>query len=164
MARCLILGCGCRGSALARELIERGFAVRGSTRDPARRTAIEAFGAQAVIGDPDRVATLAPALEQVTVACLLLGSARGSSEELAALHGPRLQMLLQRMLDSTVHGIVYEAAGVVDPPLLRAGARIVLDFCADSRIPHVILSADPRSHVSWLAEASGAVFEVLEQR
>ena len=113
MARCLIIGCGCRGQALSRELVARGNAVRATTRDPAHVGAIEAAGAEAVVGDPDRVATIAPAFEHVGAAVILLGSAVGTPEALAALHGSRLDMLLLRMLDSTVRGIVYEAVGIL---------------------------------------------------
>ena len=35
MARVLIVGCGGRGRALARELVAAGHTVRGTTRDPA---------------------------------------------------------------------------------------------------------------------------------
>ncbi|HEX5146304.1 MAG TPA: hypothetical protein VFV85_04720, partial [Conexibacter sp.] len=66
MARVLIVGCGCRGQALARELRARGHAVRGTTRDEAGRAAIEAAGAEAWIGDPDRIATISYALDGVT--------------------------------------------------------------------------------------------------
>jgi Trk K+ transport system NAD-binding subunit len=41
LARCLIIGCGCRGRMLARELVKDGHAVRGTTRDRARLAAIE---------------------------------------------------------------------------------------------------------------------------
>ena len=104
------------------------------------RREIEAAGAEAVIGDPDVVATLARSLEHVSVACVLLGSAVGSSEQLAALHGTRLEMLLTRMLDTTVRGIVYEAAGAVDAAVLeRRRARCVRACCEDSRIPYALL-------------------------
>jgi len=125
LARCLIIACGCRGAALAGELRADGHAVRGTTRDPARVPELEASGIEPHLGDPDRVATLAPALEHVTVACILLGSARGTEEELADLHGSRLQMLLTRMLDTTARGVVYEAAGTVGSAVLAMGARIV---------------------------------------
>jgi uncharacterized protein YbjT (DUF2867 family) len=161
MARCLIIGCGCRGAALARVLVGRGHAVRGTTRDPARCRFIEEAGAEPTVGDPDRVATLAPALEHVTVACLLLGSAAGPFEQVAALHGPRLEMLLRRMIDSTVHGIVYEAAGAVDRTLLQSGAARVQRVCEDSRIPHLLLASDPARHAVWLADAASAVQSVL---
>ena len=74
---------------------------------------------------------------------MLLGSAVGSAEQLAALHGTRLEMLLTRMLDTTVRGIVYEAAGSVDRALLDAGAALVRERCEDSRIPFALLDADP---------------------
>ena len=37
----LIVGCGCRGRALAADLIAAGQAVRGTTRDPGRIEQIE---------------------------------------------------------------------------------------------------------------------------
>src|SRR5437588_2345937 len=97
----------------------RGHAVRGTTRDASRLAEIEATGAQAVLGDPDRVATIVDAFEHVTVACILLGSATGSDEELAALHSERLEMVLWRMVDTTIHGVVYESSGSVSEELLR---------------------------------------------
>lgn len=137
--------------------------MRGTTRDPRRVGQIEAAGAEAVVGDPDRIATLAAALEHVGVACVLLGSAAGQARELEALHGSRLEMLLSRMLDSTVRGIVWEAAGGVDPDLLQAGAQRVRAFCEDSRIPYAMLEADPSDHDAWLAAAIGAVERVLQR-
>ncbi len=161
MARCLIVGCGCRGRSLTRELRARGYAVRGTTRNAARRGEIEAAGAQAFVGDPDRVATLAPALDHVGVVCVLLGSARGTREQLEALHGTRLDMLLERMLDTTVRGVVYERAGSVDRDLLEVGSRRVGYACERSLIPYVLLGADPSDHQSWLATATSAVEQAL---
>ena len=89
------------------------------------------------------VATLARSLEHVSVACVLLGSAVGSPEQLAALHGTRLEMLLTRMVDTTVRGIVYEAAGSVEAAVLEAGAARVRECCEDARIPYALLRADP---------------------
>ena len=159
--RCLIIGCGCRGRTLARELRAGGHAVRGTTRSPGRRAEIEATGAEAFVGDPDLVGTLAPALEHVGVACVLLGSAVGTPEQLAALHGTRLEMLLERMLDTTVRGVVYEAAGSVDPELLRHGAERVRYACERSLIPYVLLSADPSDPAAWLQDAGAAVQRAL---
>ena len=162
MARCLIIGCGCRGLSLTRELAARGHAVRGTTRSVARSSQIEAAGAQAFVGDPDRVATLAPAFEHAGVACVLLGSATGTRVQLEALHGTRLDMLLERMLDTTVRGVVYEAAGSVERALLAAGAERVRHACERSLIPYVLLSADPADHDGWLAAACWAVEQVLD--
>jgi nucleoside-diphosphate-sugar epimerase len=161
LARCLIIGCGCRGRSLAGELIARGHAVRGTTRDAGRQAAIEASGAEAFVGDPDRIATLTPAFDQVTVACVFLGSAAGPQASLAALHGTRLEMLLTKLVDTTVRGIVYEAAGSVDPDVLAAGAALVRTRCEDSRIPYAVLEADPADHRAWTSAALAAVDSAL---
>jgi len=161
MARVLIVGCGCRGRELARELRARGHAVRGTTRDAAGRAAIEAAGAEAWVGDPDRIASLSYALDGVTILCWLMGSARGTPEQLEALHGSRLKMLLERTIDTTVRGIVYEAAGTVDPALLAAGGETVRTACAYSEIPHALLVADPGDARGWLSAALRSVEELL---
>jgi uncharacterized protein YbjT (DUF2867 family) len=93
MARVLVLPCGGRGQALARALVSDGHAVRGTTRRPERTEAIRAAGAEAVVADPDRVGTVMEAIAGVTVVCILLGSAEGPPEQVAALHDSRLQML-----------------------------------------------------------------------
>lgn len=157
MARCLIIGCGCRGLALTRALRADGHAVRGTTRRASAAAEIEAAGAEAHLGDPDRVATLAPAFEHVTIACVLLGSANGSGEHLADLHGSRLEMMLTRMLDTTIRGVVYESAGTVDAQVLTAGAQRVRAACEDSRIPYELLDADSAEHSTWLRAATTAV-------
>jgi len=161
MARCLIVGCGCRGQALTRELRARGHAVRGTTRTGAGRAAIEAAGGEAFVGDPDRVGTLVPALAHVGVACLLLGSASGSDEQLTALHSTRLDMLLERMLDTTARAVVYEAAGTVDPGVLAVGVGRVRHWCERSLIPYVLLEHDPADHAGWTAAAVATVEQGL---
>ena len=164
MARCLIIACGCRGRELTVELRARGHAVRGTTRYPSGATRIEAVGAEPFVGDPDRVATIAPAFAHVGVACLLLGSATGTPESLTALHSTRLDMLLERMLDTTVRGVVYETVGTVSPAILSAGAERVRWACERSLIPHVLLDADPGEHASWTAAAADAVQRALLAR
>ncbi len=164
MARCLIIGCGCRGLALARELHARGHAVRGTTRRPDWAAELEAHGVDPVIADPDRVSTSAPAFEHVSVACVLLGSAVGTGEEVQALHGSRLDMLLQRMLDTTIRGVVYEVAGSAPSDALASAAERVRDACEDSRIPYVLLEADPQDPKSWVRAAVDAVEHVLARR
>lgn len=114
-----------------------------------------------MIGDPDRVATLARAFDHVSVTCVLLGSAVAVRDRLVALHGPRLAMLLERMLDTTVRGIVYEAAGSVDQAILRDGSAVVREACERSLIPCSLLTAPPDDCEVWLAAAMRAVERVL---
>jgi uncharacterized protein YbjT (DUF2867 family) len=143
-------------------LLARGHVVRGTTRSSSGRAAIEAGGAEPVLADPDRVATVAAALGHVGILCVLLGSARGSAEELVALHGPRLEMLLSRTLDTTVRGIVYEAAGSVDRQVLASGAAIVAATCERSMIPFALLEIDPApDYRAWTASALGCAERVI---
>lgn len=115
------------------------------------------------MGDPDRVATLIPALEHVVVAYVLLGSATGGTARVAALHGSRLQMMLRRIVDTTVRGVVYEARGSVDAGLLREGSELVRSACEQSLIPYVLLDADPTDAGVWLGAATAALERVLDR-
>jgi hypothetical protein len=113
------------------------------------------------VGDPDRVSTLGLALEHVGVVCILLGSAEGSPEKLAELHGTRLEMFLRRMVDTTVRGIVYEARGTVGRDLLSVGADRVQAVCDGSSIPYALLDADPEDQERWVYAAHEAVGRLL---
>ena len=159
MARGLIIGCGCRGRELAAELVGRGHVVRGTTRRPERLPEIEASGAEGVVADPDRLATLVPAFDHVSFLMILLGSATGDG--LAALHGPRLEAMLTKLLDTTIRGVVYEAAGSVPQAALAEGSDTVTRLCSASRIPWALLRSDPASP-DWLGDALGAVDRVLD--
>ena len=162
MARVLIVGCGCRGRALAAALIAAGHSARGTTRDPARLAAIAATGAEAVTADPDRLGTLTPQLAGVSVLCWLMGTAAGGAEAVAAVHGPRLESLLGAIVDSPVRGVVYEAAGTVDPPCLARGVATARRAAQTHRIPLALIERQPRHHAEWLAATTGAVREVLQ--
>jgi nucleoside-diphosphate-sugar epimerase len=161
MARVLIVGCGCRGQALARDLRAAGHAVRGTTRDPGKSSAIAAAGAEPYVGDPDRVATLMEALTGVTIVCWLMGTATGGAEQVAALHDGRLRMLWEKLVDTPVRGVVHEAAGPLPRDVLARG-RAVAQAAHDTwRIPLVLLDTDPADHDAWRAAASGAVAHLL---
>ena len=123
MARVLIVPCSCRGRELAAELKAAGHAVRGTTRDPARVDAIAAAGAEPYVGDPDRIGTLMGALAGVTVVCWLLGGVPDRE-----LHGGRLRMLFEKLVDTPVRGVVYERA-------LPEGEAIARDAAERWRIP-----------------------------
>lgn len=158
MARVLIVGCGCRGRALAAALAEDGHAVRGTTRDPARLGELEAAGVEGMVADPNVLGTLLPALEGVSALCWLMGSADANAEE---LHGPRLESLLHKLVDSTVRGVVYEGAGTVAGSLLEQGAMIVRTAGATHGMPVEVVEADPSAHERWVAEMRAAAGRVL---
>ena len=82
MARVLVVG----GAGRARELASSGHVVE------------EADGVE-----PERLVTLTPRLEGVSVVCWLFG---GSGPE--AVHGDRLASLLEYLVDTPVRGFVYE--------------------------------------------------------
>ena len=161
MARVLIVGCGGRGQALARQLVAAGHAVRGTTRDPSRAGAIRAAGAEPYVGDPDRIATLMDALTGVTIVCWLMGSATGPPDEVFALHDGRLRMLWEKLVDTPVRGVVYEAAGSVDAAALVRGEAVARVAHDTWRIPLEYLHADPADHAAWLAAAGVAVDRLL---
>ena len=77
MARVLIIGCGARGLELTAALKAQGHVVRGTSRRPEQVAAIDAAGAEGVLADLDRIVTVFPALDHVSVAVLLLGNAAG---------------------------------------------------------------------------------------
>jgi uncharacterized protein YbjT (DUF2867 family) len=157
----LIVGCGCRGRDLAAALVERGHAVRGSTRDESNHEAIAASGAEPVTADPDRLGTLMPQLDGVSVLCWLMGSAAGDAEAVGALHGPRLESMLETLVDTHVRGVVYEAAGSVDPELLGQGASLVRRASETFRMPAEVVKHDPGDGDGWTREMATAVDRVL---
>jgi len=157
VARVLIVGCGCRGQALARDLVAAGHAVRGTTRDPARAAGIAAAGAEPYVGDPDRIATLMEAIGGVSIVAWLLGTAT----ENPALHGPRLRMLWEKLVDTPVRGVLYEAAGTVAPEVLAEGREVAARAHQTWRIPLEVLAVDPVDHEAWRAAAVAGVQRLL---
>lgn len=127
MARALIVGCGCRGRELGERLLADGWAVRGTSRREEGLAAIEAAGIEPALADTDRPGTILELVNDVAVLVLLLGSASGSEEELAAIHGPRLERLMEHLVETPVRGVLYE--GTED------GAKVVRAAERTWRIP-----------------------------
>lgn len=157
----LIVGCGCRGQALARALTEDGHTVRGTTRTASRRSAIEAAGAEAVVAEPLRLGTLLPHLQGVSAMAWLMGTASGEPDDVAALHGPRLESIVAKLVDSHVRGVVYEAAGSVDPSTLAAGAETARAVAEANRVPLEAVERAPADLDAWIADMRAAVGRVL---
>ncbi|HET9198654.1 MAG TPA: hypothetical protein VFN92_10420 [Solirubrobacterales bacterium] len=127
MARALIVGCGCRGRELGARLLEEGWAVRGTSRRPEGLAAIEAAGIEPALADPDRPGTILELVGDVAVLVLLLGRAQGSDEELEAIHGPRLERLMEHLVETPVRGVVYEGT--------EEGGEVVRSASRTWRIP-----------------------------
>jgi nucleoside-diphosphate-sugar epimerase len=157
VARFLIVGCGCRGQSLARELIAAGHVVRGTTRNATRLAAIEETGAEAAIADPYRLATVMPLLDGASAVVWLMGTADGSADSVEAVHGTRLESMLELIVDTHARGFVYETGGVERELGVHATrcAREVFEM------PIEILDTDPARREDWLAEAREAALRVL---
>ena len=147
MARVLIVPCGARGRALARELRAAGHAVRGTTRG-AHAAEIAETGAEPYVGDPDRIATLMEALHGVTIVCWLTGTIADGD-----LHAGRLRMLWEKLVDTPVRGVVYEG-------MLPEGEAIARAASETWQIPLEVLDGDPLAE-EWVSAAVAAVDRLL---
>jgi uncharacterized protein YbjT (DUF2867 family) len=127
VARALIVGCGCRGRGLGERLLAEGWAVRGTSRRAEGLEAIEAAGIEPALANPDLPGTILELASDVTVLVLLLGSAEGSEDELEAIHGSRLERLMEHLVETPVRGVIYEGT--------EAGAGVVRTAAATWRIP-----------------------------
>jgi len=123
MARVLVVG----GAGRAGELGSSGHVVE------------EADGVE-----PERLVTLTPRLEGVSVVCWLFGES-----ESQGLHGDRLESLLEYLVDTPVRGFVYERSRRHpggEAIVARAGERF--------RIPCAVVSPGD--------DVAAAVTQVLE--
>lgn len=149
--RVLIVGGGCRGLELCRSLVADGHAVRVVTRTASSREAeIAEAGGEVWVGDPDRIGSLRYALANVTVLVWALGTV-----DVPELHGSRLEMMLERTVDTMVRGVVYEG---------RAGAEIIERMCKRNEVPYAFLDADPADGEAWAAEARRLIDSLLTAR
>jgi uncharacterized protein YbjT (DUF2867 family) len=135
MARALIVGCGCRGRELGVALLGQGWAVRGTSRREEGLAVIETAGIEPALADPERPATLLELVNDVAVVHWMLGSAVGDTENVAAIHGPRLERLLEHLVETPVRRFVYEAYGSVAPEILAGGAELVEQAARTWQIP-----------------------------
>lgn len=142
-----MVGGGCRGLALARSLVAEGHAVRAVTREESKRPLLEEAGCECWIGDPDRIGTLRYALENATVLLWLLGTVHVED-----LHGSRLEMMLERSVDTTVRGVLYEG---------RAGEAVVQAAHDRHGIPIAFLDEDPGDVETWVAGARAGIDALL---
>ncbi|HEY0276978.1 MAG TPA: NAD(P)H-binding protein [Solirubrobacterales bacterium] len=164
MARALIVGCGCSGRALGSELLEEGWAVRGTSRDEEGLAAIEAAGIEPARADPEKPATILELVDDVAVVVWLMGNATGEDDEVAAIHGPRLESLLERFVETPVRGFIYEGVGTAYPKLLVGGAELVRNAERTWRIPVTVTETAREHGPQWVEELEAAVAEILARR
>jgi hypothetical protein len=137
-------------------LAAEGWSLRGTTREPARIADIDAVGIEPAVADPDRPGTVLELVGDVTVVHWLLGTAEAEPEGISAIHGPRLEALLEKLVDTPVRGFVYEAAGGVPRRHLERGTAIVRSAAQTWRIPVEVVEADPADRDAWLDAMTSA--------
>jgi hypothetical protein len=144
---------------LGERLLAGGWAVRGTSRRDEGLAMIEAVGFEPALADPVWPGTVLDLVGDVALVLWLMGSARTGEEEgvVEAIHGERLERLLERLVDTPVRGFIYEAAGTVRPEDLAAGRRAVEVASATWRIPAELVEADPASPDDWTGEMAAAV-------
>jgi len=144
-------------------LLGEGWAVRGTSRRREGLAPIEAAGIEAAVADPERPGTLLDLVGDVAIAYLLLGSAEGDPDAVAAVHGPRLERLLERLVDTPVRGVVYEAVGSAGPELLAAGAEIVRVAARRWHIPVAVVEHPPSDPGEWSVRMAEIAADLLRQ-
>ncbi len=149
MARALIVGCGCRGRVVGKRLLAGGWQVRGTSRHREGAALIEQAGIEAAIADPADPGSVLELVADVSVVVWLLGSAEGSEEELSTIHGPRLDRVLERLVETPVRGFVYDGKGSVNPILLARGKEAVEAASETWEMPVSVVLVDPLDGVTW---------------
>jgi len=135
--------------------------VRGTSRTEEGTALIEAEGLEGAVADPGRPATVLDLVGDVAVVFWLMGTAAGPVDAVEAVHGPRLERLLEHLVDTPVRGFVYENAGIVPAKVLEGGEQILLDASRRWRIPAALITTSPSAHKEWLREASEKTARLL---
>lgn len=150
MARALIVGCGCLGTEVGRGLAGDGWAVRGTSRTDQGAQRIDAAGLEGVVADPDRVGSVLEHVGDVAVVVWALSAATGSSAR--DVNGPRLERMLERLVDTPVRGFVLDA-----PPAQPESKELVAAAAATWRIPAKVVELERAQPRDWVAAMQGAV-------
>ena len=70
-------------------------------------------------------------------------------------------MMLDKVTDTTVRGVVYEAAGTVEPAVLEAGAEELALAQTLNEIPYAVLEADRATPTPGSRGARDAIEQLL---
>jgi hypothetical protein len=85
----------------------------------------------------------------VTVVCWLMGRL-----PVPELHGGRLRMLWEKLVDTPVRGVLYEGS-------LPEGEQVARAAAETWQIPLEVLRVDPHDHDAWPAAARAAIDRLL---
>lgn len=96
----------------------------------------------------------------VTVVAWLLGGV-GAEQAAAALHGPRLESALEKLVDTPVRGLVYERAAAAPDPVRDRGIELVESASRRWHIPLVVLRARGEDRGTWPSALAAAVEGVI---
>lgn len=163
MARALIVGCGCRGRLVGRRLLAEGWQVRGTSRSEDGLVAIREAGIEPALADPLRPDTVLDLVGDVTVVLWLFASAVGPPEELSAIHGSRLERLMERLIETPVRGFVYEMRGSVNPILLEHGNEVIEAAGDTWRVGISSVFVDPKDPHDWAEITAGATSGLVDE-
>ena len=155
MARALIVGCGCSGRELGAALQDAGWAVRGTSRTEAGAALIEEAGIEAAIADPDRIGTVLDAIEGVSLIFWLFGTVAAPE-----LHGPRLERMLEEIVDTPVRAFVYELNAELEPADAQAAFEALRSAGERWRIPFEVVAAE-RGTDPWVEGMVAAARELV---
>jgi uncharacterized protein YbjT (DUF2867 family) len=122
--------------------MSEGWAVRGTSRRQEGLVEIEAAGIEPALADPLRPATVLELVGDVALVVWLLGSAQGEAGAIAAIHGEKLERLLERLVETPVRRFAYEATGNVEREILARGAAAARAAGERWRIPIAVVEAD----------------------
>lgn len=178
MARVLIVGDSDRVLLLTDALKGAGHLVRVVGFASARRDAVEAAGADYVGGDPARLGTITAALTNVSIACWMPAGSRGEGGEEVRIDGERLRAFLEKTIDSTVRGLVYEIPDGEDQAFRAApeggqgdggersagglgGLAIAREIAGLNSIPLRVLSVEATDAERWCAQALAEIERLI---
>jgi hypothetical protein len=155
MARALIVGCGCHGRELGTSLAADGWVVRGTSRTEDGLAEIEAAGIEPALADPDRIGTVLDAIDGVALIYWLLGAVPQPD-----LHGPRLERLLEEIVDTPVRALVYELSDELEEAAAARAFAALYSANERWRIPYEVVAA-PRKTDSWLEGMRASARELI---
>jgi len=141
-----------------------GLEVRGTSRSEESLAPIRATGIEPALADPLWPGTVLDLVGDVAVVLWALGSAHteaGEGGSVEAIHGDRLERLLERLVETPVRGFVYEASGSVDAEVLETGVRAVDAAAARWRIPAETVVADASNPERWVEEMAAAAARLI---